>query len=141
MMSEIIEGAARLASYRAVRAVVLSGNGPSFCSGLVMAIFAELSSGDLSAETDSVQAAYADLSPGGANRAQQVGWAWHELPVPVIAVLQGHVLGGGLNLALGADLRVVAPDAKVGFVEVTWGLRPDMSATQSLRRLVGADRA
>jgi len=55
--------------------------------------------------------------------------------------VHGHALGGGLNLALGADIRVLAPDASLGFVEITWGLIPDMSASQSLRRLVGADRA
>ena len=141
MMHGLIDGAARLAADPSVRVVVLSGNGPSFCSGLDMANFADMASGDLSAGTESVQDAHADLSPGGANRAQQVGWAWHELPVPVLAALRGHVLGGGLNLALGADVRIVAPDATIGFVEVTWGLIPDMSATQSLRRLVGADRA
>lgn len=49
-------------------------------------------------------------------------------------------MGGGLNLALGADMRVVAPDARLGFVEISFGLLPDMSATQSLRHLVGLER-
>ena len=100
-----------------------------------------MAGGDLSADRADVRAAYADRSPAGANRAQQVAWSWQELPQPVVAAVHGAALGGGLNLALGADLRVVHPDAVLGFVEVTWGLIPDMSASQSLRRLVGLDRA
>ncbi|MGI9604352.1 MAG: crotonase/enoyl-CoA hydratase family protein [Acidimicrobiales bacterium] len=141
MMSGLVDAAAAIAADRSVRVVVLSGAGPSFCAGLDSSNFAAMVSGDLAADNDRVQEAYADRSPQGANRAQQVGWAWHELEVPVIAAVHGNALGGGFNLALGADIRVVAPDATFGFVEVTWGLIPDMSASQSLRRLVGAERA
>jgi enoyl-CoA hydratase/carnithine racemase len=123
-----------------VRVIVLSGNGKSFCAGLDMSSFAEMASGDLSGDRDDVAQALEDISAGGANRAQQVGWLWQELPVPVIAAVQGAALGGGLNLALGADIRVVHPEARLGFVEITFGLLPDMSASQSLRRLVGLDR-
>ena len=62
------------------------------------------------------------------------------MPIPVIAAVQGAAMGGGLNLAMGADVRVVAPDAKLGFVEITFGLLPDMSATQSMRHLAGLER-
>ncbi|MGI9577735.1 MAG: crotonase/enoyl-CoA hydratase family protein [Microthrixaceae bacterium] len=123
------------------RVVVLHGAGASFCAGLDMANFDDMVSGDLAGDSESVRAALAERSPNGANRVQQLGWAWRELRVPVIAAVHGHALGGGLNVALGADIRIVAPDAKLGFVEVTWGLLPDMSGTQSLRRLVGPDRA
>ena len=54
--------------------------------------------------------------------------------------VRGAALGGGLNLAPGADMRVVHPAAKLGFVEIDFGLLPDMSATQSLRRLMPLDR-
>jgi enoyl-CoA hydratase/carnithine racemase len=120
---------------------VLAGEGKSFCAGLDTANFATMMSGDLSADSENVKQTYADLSPAGANRAQQTGWLWQELAVPVIAAVQGSALGGGLNLALAADITVMAADAKLGFVEIGWGLMPDMSASQSLRRLVGADRA
>jgi enoyl-CoA hydratase/carnithine racemase len=123
-----------------VRVIVLSGNGKSFCAGLDMNSFADMSTGDLSSESENVSAAMSDISPGGANRAQQIGWLWQEVPVPVIAAVQGAALGGGLNLALGADIRIVHPAAKLGFVEINWGLLPDMSASQSLRRLVSLDR-
>ena len=123
-----------------VRVIVLSGNGKSFCAGLDMSSFGEMVSGDLSSERADVAEALQDVSPGGANRAQQVAWLWQEVSVPVIAAVHGAALGGGLNLALGADIRIVHPAAKMGFVEITFGLLPDMSASQSLRRLVSLDR-
>jgi enoyl-CoA hydratase/carnithine racemase len=83
----------------------------------------------------------ADKSPDGANRGQQIAWLWQELPVPVIAAVTGAAYGGGMHIALGADIRFIAPDARIAFVEITWGLVPDLSATQSLRRLVPLDVA
>lgn len=123
-----------------VRVVVLSGKGKSFCAGLDTSSFAEMTSGSLTGDREDVSEALEDISDGGANRAQQVGWIWQEVPVPVIAAVQGAALGGGLNLALGADIRVMHPEAKLGFIEITFGLLPDMSASQSLRRLVALDR-
>jgi len=141
LMDELREATRQIGTDASVRAVVLAGNGPSFCAGLDTANFATMMSGELSADSGNVQASYADLSDAGANRAQQTGWLWQELPVPVIAAVHGSALGGGLNLALAADITVAAPDARLGFVEIGWGLIPDMSASQSLRRLVGLDRA
>lgn len=123
------------------RVVVLSDNGKGFCSGLDMDSFSDMLSGDLSGDSENVEASFSNLSSSGANQAQQLAWVWQELPIPVIAAVHGAALGGGLNLALGADIRVLAPDAKLGFVEINWGLFPDMSATQSLRRLVSLERA
>jgi enoyl-CoA hydratase/carnithine racemase len=71
---------------------------------------------------------------------QQLGWQWQEMDIPVIAALHGAAMGGGLNLALGADIRIAATTAKFGFVEITWGLLPDMSATQALHRIMPLDR-
>lgn len=140
IMHGLREFATQMMSPNEVRVIVLSGNGKSFCAGLDMSSLAQMNSGELSGESDSVIQAMQDISPGGANQAQQVGWLWQEVPVPVIAAVQGAALGGGLNLALGADIRIVHPAAKLGFVEITWGLLPDMSASQSLRRLVALDR-
>ena len=72
---------------------------------------------------------------------QQACWVWRELAVPVIAAITGPCLGGGLQIALGADLRIVAPDAKLSVLEVRWGLIPDMTGTWVLPRLVGPDVA
>lgn len=140
--SEIMQGlrtaVEQIKADKTARVVVLSGEGKGFCAGLDMGSFSDMVSGDLTAE--SAASAYDDLSESGANRVQQLGWAWQELPIPVIASVHGGALGGGLNLALGADIRVMAPDAKLGFVEITFGLLPDMSATQSLRHLARLDR-
>jgi enoyl-CoA hydratase/carnithine racemase len=123
---------------KGVRVVVLSGNGKAFCSGLDFSNFGDMLSGDLNA--DSVADAYDDLSAAGANYAQQIAWGWQELPIPVIAAIHGAAMGGGLNIALGADIRIAHPQTKMGFVEITFGLLPDMSATQSMRRLAALDR-
>ena len=72
---------------------------------------------------------------------QQAAWVWQELPVPVIAAVHGPCLGGGIQIALGADLRVVAPDAKLSVLESRWGLIPDMTGTVMLRKLVGLEMA
>ena len=140
LMNGMLDVASSMMNPGKVRAIVLSGKGRSFCAGLDMGAFAEMSSGDLSGDREDVQQAMEDISPGGANRAQQLGWLWQEIPIPVIAAVHGAVLGAGLNIALGADIRVAHPEAKMGFVEITWGLLPDMSASQSLRHLTTLDR-
>ena len=63
------------------------------------------------------------------------------MPVPVIAALHGNCLGGGLQIALGADIRFATPDARLSVMEIKWGLIPDMSITRTLPRLVGIDVA
>ena len=141
MFDGVLAAARQLADEPRVRAVVLSGAGHSFCAGIDFANFGNMASGPLNAETESVREAAADLSADGANRPQQLAWLWQELPVPVIAAVQGAAYGGGLHIALGADIRFVAPDAKLAFVEITWGLVPDMGGTQALRRLVPLDVA
>ena len=139
MFDAIEEAGEQLRADSDIRVVVLSGEGRAFCAGLDMANMGDMLSGDLTA--DSAAEAYDELSPAGANRVQRLGWGWQEVSIPVIAAVQGAAMGGGLNLALGADIRVVAPGAKLGFVEISFGLLPDMSATQSLRHLVGLERA
>jgi enoyl-CoA hydratase/carnithine racemase len=72
---------------------------------------------------------------------QQVCWVWQEIPVPVIAAVHGHALGGGLQIALGADIRLVHPDTKLSVREVHWGLVPDMTGTLFLSLLTRPDVA
>ena len=140
--SDVINGlqaaVERIAGDKSIRAVVLSGEGKGFCAGLDMASFGDMVSGDLTA--DGAASAYEDVNAAGANFVQRLGWDWQELDVPVIAAVHGGAMGGGLNIALGADIRIMAPDARLGFVEITFGLLPDMSATQSLRHLARLDR-
>ena len=136
MFEALIETGRSLATDSRVRAVVLSGEGRAFCAGLDVASFAAManrgSGGPKLLERS-------DESP--ANFAQRAAWVWTELPVPVIAAVHGVAFGGGLQVALAADIRFVAPDARLSVMEVKWGLIPDMTGTQSLRRLVRLDVA
>ena len=130
----------RLKTESGVRAVVLSGEGTSFCAGLDFSSFQMMSSGERPRAAD-------DNSPGAmqdgriTHLAQQVCWVWQEIPVPVIAAVHGHALGGGIQIALGADIRIVHPDTQLSVREVHWGLVPDMTGTLTLRSLVRADIA
>ncbi|HXX47754.1 MAG TPA: crotonase/enoyl-CoA hydratase family protein [Myxococcota bacterium] len=139
MFTELQEAGRALAQDRHVRAVVLSGEGRAFCAGLDMESFAAMA-GPRSGGGGTDPKLF-ERSQSGANRAQLAAWVWQELPVPVIAAVHGVAYGGGLQIALGADLRLVAPDARLSVMEVKWGLIPDMSGTQTLRRLVRLDVA
>lgn len=137
MFAGLVGTGERLKSEPGLRAVVLSGAGPDFCAGLDFGSFRAMRDGErLSAQ--------ADLPPGhGPARAtgQRAAYVWTEIPVPVIAALTGNALGGGLQIALGADIRIVAPDARLSVLEIRWGLVPDMTGTQLLPELVGRDVA
>ena len=136
MFDALIETGERLKHEAGVRAVVLSGEGRAFCAGLDMGNFARMASGDRKGTEGLV-----DLprTPAGANRAQQACYVWREVPVPVIAAVHGVAFGGGLQVALGADLRFVAADAKLSVMEIKWGLVPDMAGMVLLRGLVRDD--
>lgn len=127
----------RLGGDPGVRAVVLSGEGRAFCAGLDMASLSAMAGTESRASTE-----LGRREPGQvANRAQLAAYGWSQLPVPVIAAVHGVALGGGAQIALGADIRIVAPDVKISIFEISWGLVPDMSASVTLPRLVGADVA
>jgi enoyl-CoA hydratase/carnithine racemase len=81
------------------------------------------------------------VAEGQANRFQRPCTVWAEVPVPVIAAISGPCFGAGMQLALGADLRIAGPDAALSVMEAKWGLVPDMGITQFLPRLMPADRA
>lgn len=136
MFDGLIDAGRELAARDDVRAVVLSGNGRAFCAGLDFGSFMAMASdGDPSAALLSRDA------DGPANRAQLAAYAWTALPMPVIAAIHGVAYGGGLQIALGADIRIVTPDVKMSVMEIKWGLVPDMTGTQTLRRLVRLDVA
>ena len=141
MFEGLIGTARQLMDDRSVRSVVLSGAGDCFSAGLDVSSLGAMAQGGLSGDSDEIASAARDLSRDGAHRGQQIAWLWQEVPVPVIAAVQGVAYGGGLHIALGADIRLVAPDARIAFVEITWGLVPDLSGTQALRRLVPLDVA
>jgi len=130
MFIGLVEAATQLASDRSVRAVVLSGEGASFCSGLDFPSF-------LAGGSDVNLFARGEGVIG--NIAQRSACAWQTLPQPVIAAVTGHCYGGGLQIACGCDIRIAAPDAHLSVMEIKWGLVPDMSGTQLMPRLVRPD--
>src|SRR5699024_8840010 len=128
----------RLAKEKGLRAVVLSGAGKSFCAGLDTSNFGRMASG----EGGAVGARrLAPRSHGMANLPQYTAMVWRDIPVPVIAAVQGVAFGGGLQVALGADVRLAAPDARFSVMEIKWGLVPDMAGMVLVSELVRADRA
>ena len=129
-----LSDAVSFAHEQAARCVLLYGEGPSFCSGLDFSSFT--AGGALEVER-LLTRGEGEL----ANLAQQVVFGWIELDAPVIAAVTGACLGGGLQIALGADIRIAAPDAKLSLREITYGLVPDMAITQTLPALVGIDMA
>lgn len=142
MFAAIVEAGEALKRDPSVRAVVLSGEGRGFCAGLDFASFQAMASGDGVGGTGGGGAAAITRTDGRLTHlGQQAAWVWTEVPVPVIAAVHGACLGGGLQIALGADLRIVSPDVKLAVLEVRWGLSPDMTATVILPRLVGLDVA
>jgi enoyl-CoA hydratase/carnithine racemase len=123
----------RVKKDRRLRAVIIRGDGPSFCAGLdVKAVFAQPVRSALRMLT---------LHSPVANRFQRWSMGWRDLRVPVIAVVHGSCFGAGLQLALGADVRIAAPDAKLSVMESKWGLIPDMGGAALLRELVPLDVA
>lgn len=135
MFTAIAETGARLQQDGSLRAVVLSGEGRAFCAGLDVERMAAVANGD-----NLLPFAQLDQRTHGvANFVQHIVWLWRELPVPVIAAVHGIALGGGFQLALGADLRYVAPGTRLGIIEAQWGLVPDMAGTQLMRHLARDD--
>jgi len=135
MFEAIAEAGADLRDSPEIRAVVLSGEGRAFCAGLDVDRLLAAANGEPLLPT-------ADLTRrthGIANFAQHIVWLWRELPIPVIAAVHGVAFGGGFQLALGADLRYLAPDTKLAVIETKWGLVPDMCGTQLMRHLAHED--
>lgn len=120
MFEAIIAAGHHLYNAKGVRCVVLSGAGRSFCAGLDLASMADA---DRWGEGNSL----IDRTHGSANRPQQAAMVWRNLPMPVIGVVHGVCFGGGLQVASGADIRFITPDARLSVMEVKWGLVPDMA--------------
>ena len=167
MFQALVETGVELARNRALRAVVLSGEGRAFCAGLDFASFTAMSSaaseagGSSGADSKRSQRERAqrgeaersqqirdssatsllarDAAESPANFAQRAAWVWTELPVPVIAAVHGVAFGGGFQLTLGADMRFLSPDARMSIMEIKWGLIPDMAGTPILASLVRDD--
>ncbi len=132
-LTELIAIGNQLRKDRDLRAVILRGEGPSFCSGLDIPSFM----------TQPKHILRHFLRPfwRQTNNFQEVAWVWRELPVPVIAVLHGRCYGAGLQIALAADFRLATPECELSIMEAKWGLVPDMSGTVTLREVLPLDVA
>jgi enoyl-CoA hydratase/carnithine racemase len=139
MFEALVDTSSRLAQEKGLRAVVLSGEGRAFCAGLDMGRFAAMKDGGGNGIAGGEKRDLAVRTHGPANFAQQAVWGWRQLPVPVIAAIQGVAFGGGFQLALGADMRLLSPDARMSIMEIKWGLVPDMAGTPILASLVRDD--
>jgi enoyl-CoA hydratase/carnithine racemase len=131
MFEALIAACDRLGKQNDIRAVVLSGEGRAFCAGLDVASFATLKEAGirgLDARTHGIS-----------NYFQYAVFGWRELAVPVIAAVHGVAFGGGFQLALGADMRLVAPDTRLSIMEIKWGIVPDMGGTVLMRHLARED--
>ncbi|MFC3077593.1 crotonase/enoyl-CoA hydratase family protein [Phenylobacterium terrae] len=141
MFSALIDAGERLKSEPGARAVVLSGEGRAFCAGLDMGNFQRMAAPTPKESSPASGLTATPRTPGGSNRAQHAVMVWRELPVPVIAAVHGVAFGGGFQLALAADMRLVAPDARMAVMEIKWGLVPDMAGMVLMRTLIRDDLA
>lgn len=133
MFQGLSETARNLRGQADLRVVVLEGEGTAFCAGLDVSNFM--------ADPGVIRSLLEKKDGEMANLAQQVAWEWRSLPVPVISALHGEVFGGGLQIALGTDIRVVAPDARLSVMEIQWGIIPDMAGSRFLQEVVAFDVA
>ncbi|MDX2412934.1 MAG: crotonase/enoyl-CoA hydratase family protein [Woeseiaceae bacterium] len=134
MFAELADVGQELAKDPSVRAVILHGAGEHFCAGIDISVFQQQ-------EPVATAEAMAPCDGSPANLFQRAAYVWREIPVPVICAIQGAAYGGGLQIALGADLRFAAPDARLSIMEIKWGLIPDMAFSTTLRGIVPVDIA
>jgi len=132
-LDDLVATARTLRRDRHLRAVVIAGEGEAFCAGLDFATVLR--------RPARIATAFVPRPWRGTNTFQEACWAWRRLPVPVIAAVHGHCLGGGLQIALAADFRIATPDSSWSVLEGKWGIIPDMSGIRSLAQLVGIDTA
>lgn len=140
MFADLLEVGLLIRKRSDVRAVVLSGSGRGFCAGLDLSAFSAMAE-----DTDWRKPTAELLTPDDPlfelNRGQRAAAVWGTVPAPVIAAVHGPAFGGGLQIMLHADIRILAPSARLCVAEARWGLVPDMGGTQLLPRLVGTDVA
>lgn len=134
MFAALVDTGDRLRRELGLRAVILHGEGRGFCAGLDKGSFAAMAGGGAKSLSDLMTRTH-----GPANAPQHAAYVWRDLPVPVIAAIHGVALGGGFQIALGADIRYVTPDAKLSILEIKWGLVPDMAGIALMRELARAD--
>ncbi len=132
MLNELVAIAKKIKKDKQVRVVVMSGAGDAFSAGIDLR--------DLNNPKNMAYAAWELVKPGQ-SLFQKANLIWQTLPIPVIASLHGYCLGAGMQLALGADIRICEPNCKLSIMESRWGLVPDMGLTRSIKDIIPLDLA
>ena len=133
LLAALDEAGKQLGADRSVRAIVLTGEGRSFCSGLDLSAIQQGDAAELPAK----------LVPGSdspANFFQRAAIVWREIPQPVICAIQGAAVGAGLQIAMGADLRYASSDCQLSVMEIKWGIIPDMGISQTMKGILATDK-
>ncbi|MCZ8014513.1 MAG: crotonase/enoyl-CoA hydratase family protein [Limnobacter sp.] len=136
LFDDLIRVALELKANPALRVVVLHGEGRAFSAGLDLDNFKQVDD----PASRIAPGKLGERTHGDCNFFQYAALVWNDLHVPVIAAIHGVAFGGGLQLALGADMRLIAPDAKMSVMEVRWGLVPDMGGMWVLKNLLRTDQ-
>ncbi len=132
LLKALVATAEKLKKDRSIRCVILTGEAGVFSAGIDLA--------DLNSPKNTAFAAWELIKPGQ-SLFQKAFLIWQELPVPVIAAIEGFCFGAGMQLALAADIRIAHPTTKMSIMESRWGLVPDMGLTRSLKGVIGLDLA
>ncbi|MGH2556103.1 MAG: enoyl-CoA hydratase/isomerase family protein [Actinomycetota bacterium] len=135
MFTELGDTTEKAAADPYVRAVLVVGDGPSFCAGIDLSLIGELAG--LAAQASDDEGGFHSF----VRHAQRPFRSLSRMPKPTVAALQGHAIGAGFQLALACDLRVATPDAKFSMLEARYGLIPDLGGAHRLARLVGPSRS
>lgn len=132
LLKELVATAKEIEKDRSIRCVILTGEAQVFSAGIDLS--------DLNNPKNTAFAAWELIKPGQ-SLFQKAFLIWQNLPIPVIAAIEGFCFGAGMQLALAADIRIATPTTKMSIMESRWGLVPDMGLTRSLKGLIGVDLA
>ncbi len=132
LLKDLVRTANLIKKDRSIRCVILTGEAQVFSAGIDLS--------DLNNPKNTAYAAWELIKPGQ-SLFQKAFLIWQELPVPVIAAMEGFCFGAGMQLALAADVRIAHPKTQMSIMESRWGLVPDMGLTRSLKGVIGLDLA
>lgn len=132
LLRELVSTAQSIKKDRSIRCVILTGAAHVFSAGIDLA--------DLNSPKNKAYATWELIKPGQ-SLFQKAFLIWQELPVPVIAAIEGFCFGAGMQLALAADIRIAHPNSQLSIMESRWGLVPDMGLTRSIKGIIGLDLA
>ena len=132
LLRELVSVAQQIKKDRSIRVVILTGEANVFSAGIDLS--------DLNNPKNTAYAAWELIKPGQ-SLFQKAFLIWQELPVPVIAAIEGYCFGAGMQLALAADIRIAHPSTQMSIMESRWGLVPDMGLTRSIKGVIGIDLA